>query len=370
MQHSNCGFEQVGRSPAGRPPFVARVRTVFQPLVCRRRALSCVNQVVEMWENEVGGKEMKCQWFYRPAECAHESLGANPGATLDASTMKLRPGRHSRPSGREFMHLHSQEVFLTIHDDPNPISTIVSGALSPISPSDLQIIPFSSTSLTFCFPSSFLRVSLTFFLVSGCVVLLCNEHKLCVRFLLLWKFASLCEYLFVTVSLLHYVCKTLHVALVAVNPAYAHVPLHLRAPFQPCNSLCMWREWSKKVPLDRLFFYARQFFPENGTFYNILRGHVLEVTRDVMWDAFSIEAHDYALQPLPLAVVSPQTFSSDLDGESKEDVKVSVGAVPHIFLLLATATHVVSSGAARTPACHRSSLSFRRSSPSASPVNY
>ncbi len=32
-------------------------------------------------------------------------------------------------AAREFMRLHPQEVFLTIHDDPNPISTIVSGAL-------------------------------------------------------------------------------------------------------------------------------------------------------------------------------------------------------------------------------------------------
>ena len=36
-------------------------------------------QVVEMWETEAGSKEMKCQWFYRPAECVHESLGTNPG---------------------------------------------------------------------------------------------------------------------------------------------------------------------------------------------------------------------------------------------------------------------------------------------------
>ena len=32
-------------------------------------------------------------------------------------------------AGLEFMRLHPQEVFLTIHDDPNPISTIVSGTV-------------------------------------------------------------------------------------------------------------------------------------------------------------------------------------------------------------------------------------------------
>ena len=37
-------------------------------------------------------------------------------------------------AGREFMRLHPQEVFLTIHDDPNPISTIVSGATTPPPP--------------------------------------------------------------------------------------------------------------------------------------------------------------------------------------------------------------------------------------------
>ena len=75
---------------------------------------------------------MKCQWFYRPAECQHESLGTDPGSTHHHALLHRRPllspkTAYARP-GREFMHLHPQEVFLTIHDDPNPISTIVSGA--------------------------------------------------------------------------------------------------------------------------------------------------------------------------------------------------------------------------------------------------
>lgn len=65
-----------------------------------------------------------------------------------------------------------------------------------------------------------------------------------------------------------------HVVWHVVNNLHVRLCVHLRQ----CDPLCMWREWSKKVPSDRLFFYARQFFPENGTFFNILRGHIKEVT--------------------------------------------------------------------------------------------
>lgn len=102
------------------------------------------NQVVEMWETDSGSKDMRCQWFYRPAECQHETLGADAGSAasphLDATRCSKADG--SAAAGCAFMHLHPQEVFLTIHDDPNPISTIVSGVRfcnhHPHSPSAAQ----------------------------------------------------------------------------------------------------------------------------------------------------------------------------------------------------------------------------------------
>jgi hypothetical protein len=102
------------------------------PSVSRANAHLC-KQVVDMWETEeTGAKEMKCQWFYRPNECQHESLGLDPGLARRVylnSPMFQGLLRSYTSAAREFMRLHPQEVFLTIHDDPNPISTIVSGAL-------------------------------------------------------------------------------------------------------------------------------------------------------------------------------------------------------------------------------------------------
>jgi hypothetical protein len=90
-------FDPDGRSPEGRLPFVARVSaapidSVLSRFSCpqplsypppqthyRNHQTHHRNQVVEMWETEAGSKEMKCQWFYRPAECQHESLGVDPG---------------------------------------------------------------------------------------------------------------------------------------------------------------------------------------------------------------------------------------------------------------------------------------------------
>lgn len=82
-----------------------------------------------MWETDSGSKEMRCQWFYRPAECHHETLGADAGsaASPHLAATKCSKAHGSAAAGCAFMHLHPQEVFLTIHDDPNPISTIVSG---------------------------------------------------------------------------------------------------------------------------------------------------------------------------------------------------------------------------------------------------
>lgn len=82
----------------------------------------------------------------------------------------------------------------------------------------------------------------------------------------------------------------------------------------------MWRDWSKKVPADRLFFYARQFFPENGTFFNILRGHIQEVSYAAVNDSLCNRSRSCP-QMLPLAVISPQTFRSE-DEDAKEFIKV------------------------------------------------
>jgi hypothetical protein len=83
-----------------------------------------------MWETDSGSKDMRCQWFYRPAECQHETLGADPGSAASPHLAATRSSKayDSAVAGLVFMHLHPQEVFLTIHDDPNPITTIVSGA--------------------------------------------------------------------------------------------------------------------------------------------------------------------------------------------------------------------------------------------------
>jgi hypothetical protein len=89
------------------------------------------------------------------------------------------------------------------------------------------------------------------------------------------------------------------------------------------DTLRMWREWSKKVPSDRLFFYARQFFPENGTFFNILRGHIQEVPCLRLWYLrLENSQHLLFVQMLPLAVISPQTFRAD-DGDAKETAQVA-----------------------------------------------
>ncbi len=68
------------------------------------------------------------------------------------------------------MRLHPQEVFLTIHDDPNPISTIVSGAHPPFAAlSCATVVSDAAIRSINCLIASPL---------SGCVVLFCNEHKL------------------------------------------------------------------------------------------------------------------------------------------------------------------------------------------------
>lgn len=87
------------------------------------------NQVVEMWETNTGSKEMKCQWFYRPTECQHDPTGLSLGQAVRLR-FHVEVIAHAL-AGLEFMRLHPQEVFLTIHDDPNPISTIVSGTVYP-----------------------------------------------------------------------------------------------------------------------------------------------------------------------------------------------------------------------------------------------
>ena len=146
----------------------------------------------------------------------------------------------------------------------------------------------------------------------------------------------------------------------ARNRAWA--PFHT---FAAASLFCRWREWSKKIPHDRLFFYARQFFPENGTFFNILRGHIQEVVHIAWLNLRSILLHCFELQHLPLAAINPQTFRSDAESEAKAAVKV------HILVRLSSRSPLFYRPAIRPtlPILLLPSLSLLRAPPSSTNIS-